>query len=189
MSQSLPALLITRPLGAAQRLANAVSAECDVEHSQIISPLLKIEATEEVIDLKPSDAAVFTSVNGVEQAAFNTPISGQTAWCVGDQTAAAAKQRGFAAISADGTASDLLLLILSQKSSGRFVHIRGEQTRVNLASDLVQSGMNAVDVVAYRQSSVPLTSAALDQITGSRFVVAPLFSPNTARAFAAQAPF
>jgi uroporphyrinogen-III synthase len=112
-----------------------------------------------------------------------------TAICVGARTAEMAKAHGLIPISADGTVEDLLELLIAQKPEGGLVHLRGAMARGDLAPRLRANGIEAADVICYRQVPVALNDAAKSVLDGENPVILPLYSPETARLCGQAGPF
>jgi uroporphyrinogen-III synthase len=131
-------------------------------------------------------AVIFTSATGVVAAkGLDLP---KRAFCVGGQTAAQARAAGFDAVSADGDADALVAAILANPPPGRLLHLRGEETRGDVAERLTAAGLETVSLVVYRQEPRALTDEALDVMASQGTVIVPLFSPRTAALFHAAAP-
>ncbi|MHA6346014.1 uroporphyrinogen-III synthase [Roseivivax sp. CAU 1761] len=182
-----PVLLITRPEPGGRdfldRLALAPgSAEV------IDAPLLALAPEGPLPDLA-GQWPIFTSPGAV--AAFRA-LGGRgsgPAYAVGDATAAAARAAGFAPRSAAGDAAALLALIRAEAPTAPLLHLRGRHAAGALAARLAAAGIAAREAVIYDQAMRPLGPRARAALAGPRPVVAPLFSPRTARAFALYAPF
>ena len=69
---------------------------------------------------------------------------------------------------------------------GQLVHLRGQHTRGDVALRLSKGGVTCDDVVVYDQVAQVFTQEARDILGGEDCVIAPLFSPRTARHFAEQ---
>jgi uroporphyrinogen-III synthase len=90
----------------------------------------------------PFAAVILSSETGAQAAASLKARLPDHAFCVGDRTAAAARLAGFAATSAQGDAAALLALILSDPP-GPLLHLRGQDTRGDLARRLSARGVPA----------------------------------------------
>ena len=130
-------------------------------------------------------AIIFTSETGVASALHMTRLP-RLAYCVGDQTALAARKAGFQTRAAAGDAGALIDFILQEKPVGPLLHICGEETRGDVAGRLVFAGIQTHSLIAYRQNPTTLTAAALRLLAGKTPVIVPLFSPRTAQIFATQ---
>jgi len=169
-----PILIVTRPAPDGARFAGLVQDAIDVD--VLLAPLQEIVPIEASCE---ADAFIFTSSNGVAQAA-RLGLKGGHAWCVGDRTAELARSVGFDAISAQGTVEEVLAMILADAPQGKIAHIRGKEARGDLGPRLRAAGINCVDVIAYEQREVALTPEAKAAIAGTTPVVLPLFSPRSA---------
>ena len=146
----------------------------------IISPLMKIEMLPMTGPLDPYCGLIFTSENGVLAFAQASDQRHLPAYCVGNRTADAARAVGLTAYSANGSADDLVAMIRNVPAKGRYLHVRGEHTRGDIAGRL---GLAVDEVVAYRQTSVSLSDEARVALAGDQPVILPLFSPRTAQLF------
>ena len=122
------------------------------------------------------DAAIFTSKAGVS---FAPVGDGRVAYCVGDATAQLAKDAGYAPLSANGSAEDLVALILNEAPTISLLHIRGEISHGNVTERLVAQGISCTDVVAYRKVPYSPTVSKMEVIGSASQLVLPLFSAET----------
>lgn len=185
-----PALLLTRPHEQAMEFAAKVEARCPGAFSPlVIAPMLEIVAEPATPDFSNCQALLFTSRNGVEQCATRWPERHMPALCVGDATAKLASAHGYAAISAGGDVAALAGLAVQSHlpDAGIMLHMRGAETAGDLVQSLVGEGIDAAELVIYAQNPLPLSEAARQVLSGEGPVVAPVFSPRTARLIAAEA--
>jgi uroporphyrinogen-III synthase len=173
-------VLLTRPLAQSQEFAAALADRFDDALHPVISPLMEVELL--TPDLPPEDfvGVIFTSATGVEA---SVPFAGRLptlAYCVGARTAKVARAAGFTAISADGNADALVDLIIARPPGGRLLHLRGEETRGEVAERLTTAGIGTVSMIVYRQRPLPLTGKALELLANTGVVIVPLFSPRSA---------
>ena len=182
-----PLLLVTRPDPDGTATAAEIAARLPVE--TIVSPVVARTDTGAVWQGPAPDGVILTSSAALSTLAAQALPSGLPAWCVGDRTAEAAERAGFAARSANGDADALVALVTAERPAGLLVHLRGENSRGDVAGRLRAAGLSADDLVVYRQSARPLTDAARAALDGDAPVVAPLYSPFSARALADQGPF
>ena len=154
-----------------ERLGDA--AQC------LISPVVRIVPLPLERDAGDYQTLIFTSANGVHALGINPALAGRTAYCVGERTAAAARDAGFTVVTAQGNADDLADLILRDCPPGPWLHASGEHTRGNLADRLHARGHRTDHAIVYRQDAVALSDAAIDAIS-TRRVILPVFSPRTA---------
>ncbi len=172
-------LLITRPEPAATRFLRQVQAAFSETVLAETAPLIQIEPIDVDVPAAPVDI-IFTSENGVAQAARLGFAHGLAAWCVGNRTAKAATDAGYAARTADGDAAALTELLLRDRPKGPLLHIRGEHARGDIAVRLSSAGLACTDLIAYRQRALPLPETTRAILSGASPVVIPLFSPRTA---------
>lgn len=180
-------LLLTRPEEDAVTLSAALRAR---GHEPIASPLLTVRGiATEPPDLSDVTALLFTSANGVRQFAALTPNRALPVYCVGGQTAATARQAGFAEIqSADGDVESLARLVGDQRNhaSDVLLHVAGSVTAGDLAGRLREAGFLCRVAVVYetveaRSFDEPVRAAlARGTIDGVL-----LYSPRTARQWVA----
>jgi uroporphyrinogen-III synthase len=175
-------VLLTRPLPQSLRFAKGLRAAVP-EVTILIAPLMQPEFLDPVPENHNYSALILTSETGVE-AARRISAKGQAlprrAYCVGDHTAQAAIAAGFEALSAKGSAAELIALICSHETAGPLLHVRGVDVRGDLAKSVTNRGIVTHEVVGYRQKDVPIDPATLDQIRQARHLVLPVFSPRSA---------
>jgi uroporphyrinogen-III synthase len=182
-------LLITRPRPAAERLAAEVAARFPGRFAPVVAPLMAIRARPAPPPPKATTALIFTSENAVELFAAAHPGRNLAAFCVGERTAQAARAAGFSAHAARGTGADLARVLAAALPTGaRLYHPRGAHKAGDLAAALADTGIAIVEAVIYDQAAVPLTGDACAALMGRTPVIAPLFSPRTARLFADALP-
>lgn len=179
----LPLLLLTRPQPQAERFATEARAACP-PHRTLIAPLTEI--ARHPIDPAPLRGAtlIFTSVNGVAAVAGLELIKGQTAWCVGPATAAAARAAGFEVRESGGDAVHLLADLRAARPAGPLLHLRGRHAACDLAAVLTAEGLNIRAVIAYEARFCPWSKAVIPALAAASCVIAPLFSPRAAEGFA-----
>jgi len=131
----------------------------------------------------PFDGLIFTSRNGVRAyvALGGVPLP---CYCVGPGTAAEARAAGLEATSADGDAVALEALIRADRPEGRWLHVHGEHVRADLAGRLTAAGIAVTGLAAYAQKAQPLSDAARAALAGAAPVIAPVFSPRSAKLLA-----
>ena len=148
----------------------------------LVDPLLEVRDLSPPVDLTNVTALAFTSVNGV--AAFSR-LHGdrhRPVFAVGDRTARAAREAGFANVaSADGDVEALAALILDQagRLDGTVLHPCALEPAGDLISPLVAEGLSARSLAVYEtldRDPSPSTLAGLD---GLEAVL--LHSPRAAR--------
>ncbi len=177
-SAMTPVLLISRPFAAAERFGKAVMAALDEDVPIVISPAFEVVPLD-VASVPAHSQVIFTSANGVEQAA-RLGLPHGTAWCVGDKTAAAARDIGFDAISAGGSADDLVELLKERRPQGALLHVAGVHTRGDIRARLNSAGVNCISLTAYDQRLLQPNTAVIAAARGTNPIVAPVFSPRSA---------
>lgn len=172
MAATIPrTVLLTRPKAASERFAALIDAPC------VISPLMKtLWVSPETVP--PHDALVFTSETGVAGWIRLNDTRG-VAYCVGDRTADKARDAGFEAHSAHGSAQDLIGMLDSLPSEKQLLHVRG----VHAANDL---GDHVTPYVVYEQRACSLLPEAKSLLRSSQEVVLPFFSVRSVALFQAQ---
>jgi len=169
-----PVILLTRPKAQAERFAQALG-----DATIVISPLIRIEYLPLTLELDAYSGLIFTSENGVRACGR----SDLPAYCVGDRTTEVAEAAGMQAVSAGGSADDLVTMIAQHRVDGKLLHIHGEHITGSVAERLRKNGHQLDDVVGYRQIAVPLNPDARRLLAGEKKVILPLFSPRSARLF------
>ncbi|WP_334175630.1 uroporphyrinogen-III synthase [Pseudoxanthobacter sp.] len=187
-------VLVTRPQPQAAETGRRLAA---LGYSVLLTPVLVTEADPTAeIDTRDAAAVAFTSRSAVRALEACLQRSGPPhgllnlpAFAVGDATAQAARQAGFARVeSAGGTAGDLARLILARlpASAGAVLHLAGAERAGDLAGLLQAGGLAARTAVLYRTRAIgalpPPVAAAL--MAGEVDAVL-LYSPRSAAAFAA----
>ena len=182
-------LILTRPRRQSRAFATAVEEALPGRFAVIVAPLIEIVPVAAEIDLAGLQGIVFTSGNGVEQFAARSGDRGLPAFCVGEITAAAARAAGFAAHSADGDVGALAALVAAawRPGAGDFLHVRGRHAAGDLVALLAAAGVPARAAEIYDQVPRAIGGAARALLAAGGLAVVALFSPRSARLFAAQA--
>ena len=182
-----PTLLLTRPAPQSQRFAQQIAAVLG-DVPVVISPLMQTVFHAAPLPELPFQAVIFTSETGVEAALrLGRPLP-PLAYCVGPRTAQAAVNAGFDARSAEGDVQALAALIRGAGQSGPLLHLRGTDSAGDLAKTLTNGGIETVSAILYTQEPLALSGEALALIAQDTAVVAPVFSPRSARLLAAALP-
>lgn len=172
----MPALLLTRPEGRNDTLAGkARAAGFDVT----IAPLLAIEPLPFTIPDQPFDALLLTSTGAVA-AARRAPAL--PVYAVGPATARAATAAGLKVVAAGRSDGHAIVTAAYADGVRRLLHLRGAHG----AELAPPAGLSITTVPVYR--AVPATrlpEPAVELLSARRDVIAPLFSPRTARCFGA----
>ncbi|SHJ04681.1 uroporphyrinogen-III synthase [Wenxinia saemankumensis] len=104
---------------------------------------------------------------------------------VGERTAEAARQAGFAARMRGPDAAGLARALIADPPPGPVLHLRGAEGAGDIAGTLRAAGLPCEEVIAYRQEDAVPTDAALSLLAGGAPVAVPLYSPASARRLAA----
>lgn len=175
---TLPTLLITRPLERAQRFAAQCEAAFGSAIPTQIAPVVRIEALT-APDLSTYDAVIFTSESGV--AVVRGEPGPRVAWVVGPRTAAAASAAGYSVQGGGGDVDALIDSIQAARPDGALIHLRGAESRGNLAPRLCDAGLNVKAAVVYRQTDCEISPAGRAALAGQVPLVLPVFSVQSAR--------
>ncbi len=183
-------ILITRPRIDAEPLA-AILSEHGID--SLIEPLMQAvfisDAAGDLFGaLSGVQALVATSANGVRAFAAMESRRDLPVCTVGEATAAAARDAGFAIVEAAGGDVDALaamIIATREPDKGALLHIAGTVSAGDLGGALAGAGFACRRAVLYRMEPARTLSAAarraLARSTVSGIV---LYSPRTARIFA-----
>lgn len=178
-------ILITRPQPQASRDAlffkeNGIAAHCN--------PMLFYKDVDfDVPPLEGMKALIATSARALNNWSKSAQNYSMPIYCVGDQTAHAARNMGHNDVrSASGDAKDLCALILNDLSpNSRLLYIRGRDISADIASALKGRGMNCSEVITYEaQLAESLSPETLDLLQNGRIAATALYSVRSAENFA-----
>lgn len=182
-------LLVTRPREDAEQFAAVLKTR---GHEAVIAPLLELRFTPGgEISLNNVQALLASSANGIRAFAARSCQRNLPVYVVGPQTAEAASQSGFAdIISADGDAAALIAKVTesTNPADGKLLHAAGAETAGRIKQGLEAHGYEVEAVILYE--AVPLESLAAnagEELRADRLDGVLMFSPRTARIFAALA--
>lgn len=154
---------ITRALPEAEATAARLR---DMGFEPVLAPLLRIEFRRFDADIAGVQALLFTSANGVRAFAAARETRNLPALCVGDATAAAAREAGFDDVrSADGDVHALAAMakaVLDPKV-GKLLHISGAHVAGDLAGMLRDAGFEAERRVGYEAVAATELPGGFDQ--------------------------
>jgi uroporphyrinogen-III synthase len=174
-----PRILVTRSEPGASETAARLTA---LGYAPIVEPLFAIVPLE--VTLPAFDALAFTSANGVRRLAVLSARRDVPVFCVGDRTAEAAREAGFANVtSADGDVTALGDLILSNLPGGaRLLHAGNAESRGDLSGRLSAQGVAASFVALFQAEPVaaPGPELARHLTGGQAFDAALIHSPRAA---------
>ena len=178
MDDTSPTLLLTRP--AAQ--SESFLADCERALGRripaVISPLMRIEPVGELPELEAFETIIVTSSHAVRRLAEVGALRGRRVMCVGEATAASAREHGAEARALGRDVQEFLAN--SSKLVGSCLYVRGRHVRFDLAKILASMGYDTRDVIVYDQVSTPMSRAGLSLLEGVQPVVVALFSPRSA---------
>lgn len=175
-------VFITRPLEDAQILAQTIRIAA--AHAQcIIAPAMKIvptlhEGTDALPPTSSFDLLLLTSRHAVAVAAAAYPQA--KAICVGGSTTHYARNAGLKAVSADGTAADVIACV-QKACAQRCLHLHGQHTRGDIAANLNAAGIQTATQVVYRQDDCKLSLDTQAQLHAAHELLVPVYSPRSAQ--------
>jgi uroporphyrinogen-III synthase len=178
--------LVTRPRSEAATLA-ALLARHGI--ASVIEPMIEIATTDTAMpDLTGLQAVLCTSANGARALAQACAARDVPLFAVGDATARAARQAGFARVeSAGGDVDDLARLVRRRlrPGDGRLVHVAGSEMAGDLAAQLGAAGFAVERAVLYEARAAAALSAPTARLIAEGAIdLALFFSPRTAASFA-----
>jgi uroporphyrinogen-III synthase len=156
-------------------------------HEALVAPLLTVRRlVEGEPDLRGVGALAFTSANGVRAFAELSARRDLLVFAVGEATAAAARQEGFADIHAGaGDVGALAAEIAGRRGDlgGEVLHAGAAEPAGDLAGALRAAGVPVRALALYQTVAAdPLPPAGLDDLTGTQAVL--LHSPKAAKLLA-----
>lgn len=187
-------ILVTRPRADAEELAKLLAAR---GHEALIEPLLDIATLPgDAVAADGAQALVFTSANGVRALIERnggdvSALRALPVYTVGDATARAAREAGFAdVVSASGDVNSLAELIVARvrPDVGPLLHVAGSDVAGDLAGQLAQKGFTLTRAALYQATKADSLSAdAVEALKRGEVKAVLFYSPRTASAFAALA--
>ena len=187
-----PAILVTRPADDAGPLMAALDR---LGFEPLLVPMLRILPNDDApFDLSDGAGFLFTSANGVRALARRAGLAGvlskalaRPAYAVGDATARAAHEAGFAQVeSASGDVYALaeLTAVRRRPQDGPLLHVAGTDVAGDLAGMLGARGFCVRRLALYQAVAAErLDAAAYAALENGTASGATFFSPRTARAF------
>lgn len=159
-------LIVTRPAVDAEAMAATLRS---LGHETECHPLLEIVPRPcPASALEGVGALIVTSRNALRSLAENGGVAGEAArglpvFCVGEATAALARQMGFTTThTGPGTAKELAPLILrsATPSTGTLLYLTGDHLAFDLEAILTAGGLTVRRVVAYESRELSADAAA-----------------------------
>ena len=179
-------ILITRPEPEASSYAAELRAQ---GFDPLVSPMLRIEGLDfKSPDLSGVQGLVFSSVNAVRMYCAKVKTGREIpVFCVGDRTAAEAKDQGFIHIyNAKGTADDLVQCVCTHtdNAGGALLYIRGYRVAKPVGMLLEKQGFEVRSLEVYDAKIVEGLSNNVQSLMSEGGVEAViLFSGRTSEAF------
>jgi len=182
-------VLVTRPREDAERIAGPLRA---LGVSVINEPLLVIvPMAGPTVGLDDVQAVLVTSANGVRALAKAVETRSVPVYAVGDQSARAAKELGFAKVeSAGGDVEALAHLVESalDPGDGPLLHAAGSVHAGDLAGSLQEKGFTVRLARLYdARPTAALSASVRSALAAGEIAAGFFFSPRTARTFAEHA--
>jgi len=151
-------LLVTRPEPDAERTAQVLRAR---GHQVLVAPLSRMEPID--ADLSGHWTAILmTSANAARVFSSHRQLANlirAPVFAVGDRSADAAREAGFADVtSAQGALADLVRLVATKFAGnpGTLLYVAGEDRAGDLAGELAAHGIAVRTAVAYRVAALPV---------------------------------
>ncbi len=182
-------LLLTRPIEDAEPLAAALE---ELGHEAVFAPLMSITDVDVAaggpdLDMDGAQALLITSANGIRAFARRTSRRDIAVYAVGDASARAAQDLGFAEVrSAAGDVDALAALVRDEvdPGAGALVHIAGTHIAGDLSGLLEAAGFDVHRQVLYRATAAEkLSPVTVDELKSGTLDGVLLFSPRTAGLF------
>ncbi len=180
-------VLVTRPIYYARSLAAALAAR---GHGALVAPMLTIapaEGVEPPLDLAGVQALLFTSANGARVFAGLSEARDLPVFAVGDASAGAAREAGFARVaSAGGDVADLARLVAERldPEGGALYHAAASKVAGDLTGLLEGRGFSVRRDVLYNAvAATRLTKELYAALVAGSLDVATFFSPRSAEIF------
>ncbi|CAA7616391.1 uroporphyrinogen-III synthase [Magnetospirillum sp. UT-4] len=179
-------VLVTRPREDAQEVARELETR---GHAVVTEPLLDIvPIAGAVVEVDGAQGILVTSANGIRALAQSCPDRALPVWAVGDASARAARDLGYARVeSAGGDVETLAALVAARcdPAAGPFLHAAGSVTAGDLSGRLSGSGFAVRRLVLYEARTAEAVSPTLAAaLAAGEIDLALFFSPRTAATFA-----
>jgi uroporphyrinogen-III synthase len=182
-------LVVTRPQPDGERTAAALRAR---GHDVLLAPLMRVEPMPVEIS-GDWGAVILTSAHAasaIAKSAARKILCKLPAFAVGERSAEAAREVGFADVtSAGGDVRDLVRLIAERRpdASAPLLYLAGEDRAADLISELAMRGIAAEMAVVYRVVTAPFPPALKTALTHGQVDAVLHFSRRSAENFIAGA--
>ena len=183
MSAERPILLMTRPLQAGRDFVDTLPDDIRSAIEPVFAPLIQIEGTGINIDQGSARGLILTSSNAVEIARVLQFTTDLPCSCVGTRTTQAARNAGWAAQTGGDTADALVADLIARRPPAPLLHLCGRHRRGQIAERLTEAGLPTSECAIYDQRLLGAPPEVLARLNTGQTVIAPVFSPRTARQF------
>ncbi len=177
-------VLLTRPREDSEVLSDLLHGH-GIE--TVIEPMMEIIPTGIIPDFDGVQAVLLTSANGARALADKSTARDVPVFAVGDATAYAAREAGFASVesaSSDVRALADLVQARLKPDDGALLHPAGSRVAGDLAGMLNGQGFDVRRAVLYEaRLSVDLSEPICEQLAAGALDAALFFSPRTAQSF------
>jgi uroporphyrinogen-III synthase len=159
-------VVITRPQADGQRTATALRAR---GHEVLVAPLMSVESIKADLSGKWA-AVVITSANAAAGIADNPARGALLAlplFAVGERSAEAARQAGFADVtSAGGDVRDLVRTLSARRAGAKapLLYLAGEERAADLVGELAARGIAAEMRIVYRAVTAPFPPELIEAL-------------------------
>lgn len=168
-------LLLTRPEAQSRSFLADLEARLGYTPPIIISPILKISAVGDAVDLDLYQTLIVTSGNAVM--VLGGALAGRKVVTVGERTASMAQSVGADAQCLGDTVDALAARL--REVEGPALYLRGRHSRGDLIGAGRAAGLSIDECIVYDQIEVPLTAEAQAAMKRGHAIL-PLFSPRSA---------
>lgn len=170
-------VFLSRPKQQSEDFADAIRLAAGREVNLLIDPVIEIEFLP--VPRVTVDAVFFSSTNAVRAFKQSEGIC-KEAFCIGSTTEKAASDLGLEATHLGSTIEEAL-----DQLPDELTYFRGNTVSFDLAGHCRKAGKALQEIIAYRQVERNLSEWTLQQLS-QHAVIAPVFSPNSARALIGQ---
>ncbi len=168
MTEARP-VLVTRAEPGASQTCQRLTA---LGYHAVNAATADIAATDAAPDWTGAGAVIVTSPNGASQLTRLDAPRSLTVFAVGPASADAARAAGYDdVITGSSDAAGLLDIILSARTRGRLIHVRGRDQAFDLTGALTAMGRDAHSHIAYEARRVEALPRAALEALGPRAVV------------------
>ncbi|MEL6689488.1 MAG: uroporphyrinogen-III synthase [Pseudomonadota bacterium] len=179
MTQAAPLCLVTRPEPEATRFAAALGDRFGVE--TLLAPVIDVSVISVSVKLDRFAGVILTSANGARSLERLTVPREMPCFAVGEKTASVAQSLGYSARAMGGDAEGLIAELIASQPKTPLLHLRGEQSRGDVASRLSEAGLACEEIVVYQQDEQEWPAETFNALASHPTLILPLFSPRSAQ--------